>query len=75
MPFGLTNAPAVFQNLINDVLQDMIRRFVFVYIDDILIFSPDRKQHVGHVRRVLRWLLEGVAAAAREPVIELFGLL
>lgn len=39
MPFGLTNAPAVFQALINDVLRDMLDKFVFVYLDDILIFS------------------------------------
>ncbi len=33
--FGLTNAPDVFQALINDVLQDMLNKFVFVYLDDI----------------------------------------
>ncbi|KAK3546814.1 hypothetical protein QTP86_003082 [Hemibagrus guttatus] len=38
MPFGLTNAPAVFQALINNVLRDMFNQFVFVYLDDILIF-------------------------------------
>lgn len=37
MPFGLSNTPAVFQGLIN-VLQDFLHRFVFVYLDDILIF-------------------------------------
>lgn len=41
--FGLTNAPAVFQALLNNVLQDMLNHLVFVYLDDILIlFSPDR---------------------------------
>ncbi|KAI7790732.1 hypothetical protein IRJ41_023830, partial [Triplophysa rosa] len=40
LPFGLTNAPAVFQGLVNSVLGDMINRFVFVYLDDILIFPP-----------------------------------
>lgn len=38
MPFGLTKAPAIFQSLINDVLRYMLNRFVFVYLDDILIF-------------------------------------
>ncbi len=39
MPFGLTNASAVFHALINDVLRDMLNQYVFVYLDDILIFS------------------------------------
>ena len=58
MPFGLTNAPAVFQNLVNEVLSDMLNQFVFVYIDDILIFSPDLKTHVQQVRQVLQRLLQ-----------------
>ena len=61
MPFGLTNAPAIFQALVNDVLRDMLNVFVVVYLDDILIFSPNETehvQHVQHVRLVLRRLLE-----------------
>ncbi len=58
LPFGLVNAPAVFQALVNDVLRDMINIFVFVYLDDILIFSPSLQVHVQHVRRVLQRLLE-----------------
>ncbi|XP_055487582.1 uncharacterized protein LOC129694847 [Leucoraja erinacea] len=57
MPFGLTNAPAVFQGMVNDVLRDMLNRFVFVYLDDILIFSPDETSHVQHVHQVLERLL------------------
>lgn len=56
MPFGLSNAPAVFQNLINDVLRDMINRFVFVYLDDILVYSKDLQEHRQHVRQVLERL-------------------
>ena len=41
MPFGLTNAPAVFQGLVNDVLRDILN--VFVYLDDILIFSKNKQ--------------------------------
>lgn len=58
LPFGLTNAPAVFQALVNDVLRDFINHFVFVYLDDILIFSKDMSDHISHVRQVLQRLLE-----------------
>lgn len=58
MPFGLTNAPAVFQALVNDVLRDMINQFVFIYLDDILIFSKDLTTHKRNVRAVLLRLLQ-----------------
>lgn len=58
MPFGLSNAPAVFQTLVNDVLRDMLGRFVFVYLDDILIYSRSLQEHQEHVRTVLQRLLE-----------------
>ncbi|KAI2657893.1 Transposon Tf2-6 polyprotein [Labeo rohita] len=58
LPFALANAPSVFQALVNDVLRDMLNIFVFVYLDDILIFSPSVSDHVQHVRRVLQRLLE-----------------
>ena len=45
MPFGLTNAPAVFQALLNDVLRDMFNHFVFVYLDDVSIFSKSHHEH------------------------------
>lgn len=32
--------------------------FVFVYLDDILIFSPDEESHIKHVRQVLQRLLD-----------------
>ena len=58
MPFGLTNAPAVFQSLVNDVLRDMINRFAFIYLDDILIFSKSPEEHKTYVRLVLQRLLK-----------------
>ena len=58
MPFGLTNAPAVFQSLVNYVLRDMLNHSVFVYLDDILIFSRTVEEHRIHVRQVLQRLLE-----------------
>ena len=58
MPFGLTNAPVVFQAMINDVLRDFLDRFVYVYLDDILIYSPDLATHRDHVNQVLKKLLK-----------------
>ena len=48
----------MFQGFVNEVLQEFLNVSVFVYIDDILIFSPDAKSHVNHVRQVLQKLLE-----------------
>ncbi len=42
----------------NDVLQDRLNRFIFVYLNDILILSKTQKEHVHHVRSVLQRLLE-----------------
>uniref|UniRef100_A0AAY5K2N8 ribonuclease H n=1 Tax=Esox lucius TaxID=8010 RepID=A0AAY5K2N8_ESOLU len=56
MPFGLTNAPAVFQAFMNDIFRDMIDRFVIIYLDDILIYSGNLTEHIGHVRQVLQRL-------------------
>ena len=58
MPFGLTNAPAVFQNLMNEILFDYLDRFCVVYLDDILIYSESLKQHQEHVSLVFERLQE-----------------
>ncbi len=56
MPFGLCNAPATFQRMIQSLLAPYLDNFVVVYLDDILIFSPELISHKEHVRTVLRIL-------------------
>lgn len=50
MPFGLTQAPGHFQRVMNQIFGDL--PYVFVYIDDVLIFSENKDQHMQHLREV-----------------------
>ena len=58
MPFGLTNAPASMQRLMNDALHEYLDIFVIAYLDDVLVYSTSKEEHVEHVRLVLKKLKE-----------------
>ena len=49
-PFGLSQAPAYFQRLMNQVIKGL--PFAFVYLDDVLIHSPDIKTHLNPVSKL-----------------------
>lgn len=52
MPFGLTNAPATFQRLIDSVLGADLEPYVLVYLDDIVVISPDFDTHLETLGKV-----------------------
>src|SRR5258706_11369746 len=66
MPFGLTNTPATIQRFMNDTLREFLDQFCVVYIDDILIYSKNKKEHWEHVRRILAKLKESGLYASVE---------
>ena len=56
MPFGLCNAPATFQAFINRTLREYLNVFYTAYLDDILIYSDNKEEHIQHVGLVLEKL-------------------
>ena len=79
MPFGLKNAPAVFQRFINYIMKPFLDKFVAVYLDDILIYSKNKEEHISHVCQVLSVLKENHLAAKaskcefHRPEVEFLG--
>ncbi|KAG0953800.1 hypothetical protein G6F31_013346 [Rhizopus arrhizus] len=53
MPFGLTSAPATYQRTMTNLLGEYIGKFVFVFIDDIIVFSTSAQEHATHLKLVL----------------------
>lgn len=53
MPFGLSNAPATCQRQNENLLRENLGKFVICYLDDILIYSENEKEHQEHVEWVL----------------------
>ncbi|XP_016648309.1 PREDICTED: uncharacterized protein LOC103327103 [Prunus mume] len=51
MPFGLRNAGATYQRAMNSVFHDMIGHSLEVYIDDVVIKSPEEGNHMTNLKR------------------------
>lgn len=57
LPFGLKNSSAIYQRVMDSVLQEAgVADFARAFIDDVIIYSDTADQHVEHVRRVLEAL-------------------
>ena len=52
MPYGVIGGPATFQHDINSVLATILRKFVVVFIDDVLIYNKTWSEHIEHIRQV-----------------------
>jgi hypothetical protein len=58
MCFGLTNVLAYFMYLMNKVFMEYLDKFVVVFIDDILVYSKNKEEHVEHLLLILQKLWE-----------------
>jgi hypothetical protein len=58
MLFSLTNALAIFQTLMNEIFRDLLDVCVIIYLDDILVYFKDPRDHEQYLRQVLDRLKE-----------------
>ncbi|KMQ86766.1 gag-pol fusion protein [Lasius niger] len=59
LPFGLKTAPAIFQRILNNIIRKhKLANFCVNYIDDILVFSRDFAEHIDHLSRLLKSIME-----------------
>lgn len=58
MSFGLCNTPKTFQATMNDLLKSFLRKFVVVFFDDILVYSPSLSLNVSHLEEIFTVLAQ-----------------
>jgi Reverse transcriptase (RNA-dependent DNA polymerase)/RNase H-like domain found in reverse transcriptase/Integrase zinc binding domain/Chromo (CHRromatin Organisation MOdifier) domain/Retroviral aspartyl protease len=56
LAFGLSNSPAIFSKVMADIFKDCIGKFACIYMDDVLLYSKNEKEHLEHLEIVLKLL-------------------
>lgn len=54
VPMGLSNSPGVFQALMNDKFRELLDICVIIYLDDIVIYSENLKDHIEDLKKVFK---------------------
>jgi Reverse transcriptase (RNA-dependent DNA polymerase) len=58
MPFGLKNAPGIFQKMMGNAIRSFSGSNVYAYLDDIVIGSETRAEHLKTVKKLLSHLVK-----------------
>ena len=56
MSFKLINASATFQTYINNILKEHLNMFVIIYLDDVLVYLKNKKNHKKYIKQILNTL-------------------
>nr|GEU44734.1 Ty3/gypsy retrotransposon protein [Tanacetum cinerariifolium] len=65
MPFGLTNVSLTFQSLMNVVFKHILRKFILVFFDDILIYNKNMEEYCEHLALVLQVMQDNTLFAKK----------
>ena len=59
MFFGMCNSPAMFQAMMDDIFEDLIKEgIVIIYMDDMFLSAKTKEQLRENNKRVLQQLME-----------------
>lgn len=53
MSFELYNTPNTFQNYINNLVREYLDMFYIAYLDNILIYSKNKKKNIEHILKIV----------------------
>ena len=53
MPFGVTNVPGQFMNIVNDLHDEYLNKFIVFFLDGVLIYSANTQDDAKHLRKIL----------------------
>jgi transposase InsO family protein len=53
---GDANAPATMMRNMTKIFGDIIDTYVWVYLDDVIVFSDNKTDHISHLREIFRRL-------------------
>ena len=68
LPFGLNNAPQIFQRKMDNIFRDY--DFIRVYVDDMLISSPTKEQHLDHLNTFINLCqTHGIGLSKKKSII------
>jgi hypothetical protein len=56
LPMGLTNSGATFQRTMTKLFKDQIGKFLYIYVDDFIVFSETAAEHTEHLKQVINIL-------------------
>lgn len=68
IPFGLINTSTTFCKLMNNVLYDILYKFIVLYLDDIVIYSKFLEEHLMNLKLVFFNLREYVVYLKKKNV-------
>lgn len=52
LPMGLSGSPSTYQRTMNNILKDYLGEFVYVFVDDYIVYSKDVETHAKHLKLV-----------------------